>query len=775
MIAVEGTVQGVGFRPYVHRLATARKLDGFVRNDPGGLLISVQGDSEALDDFLAALRSSPPPLAMIREIRIASAAVGAPDGFFIVERTGAIDSIGALPDFGASVAVERRTSVPSDAATCADCLRELFDKEDRRYSYPFINCTHCGPRLTIVERLPYDRPNTTMAAFTMCELCQLEYEDPADRRFHAQPIACPACGPTATFRRTAGTGESTGREAVIDAAAALCRGEIVAIKGLGGYHIACDALNALAVSTLRARKHREARPLAVMVADAAAARDLCFISAVELNLLESRERPIVLLTRKPQPDPVSRTALEQVAPRSTRLGIMLPYTPLHYLLMDAVAGPLVMTSGNLSDEPIAFEDPDARHRLGPLVDAFLGHDRPITTRCDDSVMLAVRGAPAFIRRSRGFAPRPIETRATFPSDVLAVGGQLKNTFCLARDRSAYVSHHIGDLGNESSREALTLGIRHYSALVGVEPEVVAHDLHPDYASTRLAAHLGMKRKVAVQHHHAHVASCMAEHGLVERVIGVVFDGAGLGDDGATWGGEFLLVDAAGYRRLGHLGYVPLPGGDAAARKPIRMAVAHLWNAFGEDASSFDLAIGNRLPAREVRLLRQMLENGVNSPATSSIGRLFDAVAALAGVRDVAQFEGQAAMELEAVADAGSTQSYATHIEDMDSMLIPDPGSLIRAVVSDAARGVDASVISAAFHNGVARMILDTVVRIRQNTGVNRVVLSGGVFQNVLLLTRAAAGLELAGFEVFTQRLVPCNDGGLSLGQAYVVALSDAEA
>lgn len=760
----------MGFRPLVHLLATARKLVGSVRNESGGLVIDVQGKAEVLDDFVKALKSCPPPLAVISHIRSSRAEVTAMTGFSIVDQRGAEESSRVLVKD--PFALAGRTFVSPDIATCAECLAELFNSADRRYLYPFINCTHCGPRLTIIADLPYNRSNTTMRGFRMCDLCRREYEDPSNRRFHAQPIACPGCGPEVKLTHTGSTAESLGGKAITDSATLIASGGILAVKGLGGYHIACDATNADAIRLLRKRKNREARPLALMIAGRDAVSELCDASIEELELLHSRERPIVLLRRKTILDKDLRSALDEVAPGNGRLGVMLPYTPLHHILMQATRKPLVMTSGNLSDEPIAFRDDDASSRLAPIVDAILSHNRPISTRCDDSVMVLAGSRPAFLRRSRGFAPRPITTALSFPFDVLAVGGQLKNTFCLARGSSAFVSHHIGDLSNAAARESLLHGIRHYAALTGVEPRVVVHDLHPDYASTRVAAEMGIERRVAVQHHHAHVASCMAEHGIVERVIGVVFDGAGLGGDGAIWGGEFLLVDRAGYQRVGHLGYVPLPGGDGSVRRPIRMALSHLWNAIGDAPGQLSSGLTDRLSPGELLVLRQMHDKKINSPPTSSVGRLFDAVASLAGLRDIAQFEGQAAMELEAIADIGSRRSYPVKVRDVDSLLVPDPGPIIRAVVDDVRTGVAAGEISAAFHNCLARMILDVTEVLRQRTGINRIVLSGGVFQNVLLVSRSVATLERVGFEVFTQQVVPCNDGGLSLGQAYVVALAE---
>jgi hydrogenase maturation protein HypF len=767
VIAVEGTVQGVGFRPYIHSLATARDLRGFVRNDSGGLTIDVQGDAADLDDFLSQLIRNPPPLAVIARVEASVAEVQARSGF----RIAPSDHV-EIPRRGQSI---RRTEVSPDIATCDDCLRELFDPGDRRYRYPFLNCTHCGPRLTIITGLPYDRPRTTMACFDMCNDCRAEYEDPSNRRFHAQPIACRVCGPQPrlVWQSVDQARPATG-DPVIDAARILVRGGIVAIKGLGGYHIACDATNSVAVERLRLRKHREAKPLALMLRNAESVSEICELTTDERSLLESRERPIVLLARRHGLHSRLERALEAIAPGNRYIGAMLPYSGLHHLLLESAARPLVMTSGNLADEPIAFDDDDARERLSSIADAFLIHDRPISTRCDDSVMRVTNGGPTFIRRSRGFAPRPITVAIPFPVHVLAVGAHLKNTFCLARDHSAFVSHHIGDLENAAAFRSLAEGIDHYASLAGVRPEVIAHDLHPGYLSTQLAERLPAEARVAVQHHHGHIASCMAEHGLTEPVIGVAFDGAGLGDDGAIWGGEFLLVGRNGYERVGHLGYVPLPGGDAAARNPARMAIAHLWATFEAETTSLPLALLDRTRPDDLQLLMKMLVKKVNSPPTSSIGRLFDAVAALVGLRDVSKFEGQAAMELEGVADSSVRRSYEFGFDERLGKLVIGSASVVRAIVEDIVAGVGAREIAGAFHNAVSGMIVQAANRIRVATGVNSVALSGGVFQNNLLTALSVERLVTAGFDVFTQRLVPCNDGGLSLGQAYVVALAAME-
>ncbi|MEO7503286.1 MAG: carbamoyltransferase HypF, partial [Gemmatimonadaceae bacterium] len=578
VIAVDGMVQGVGFRPYVHGLATALSLAGFVRNDARGLMIDVQGETAALDDFLRTLVAAPPPTARVARVQTITAEVRPCLGFRIASSDpDATVTSGSAEEADAKGRQISRPLVSPDIATCGECLAELFDPANRRYRYPFINCTHCGPRFTIVHDLPYDRPRTTMASFRMCASCRAEYENPTDRRFHAQPIACSDCGPVLRLLATDSSlaDDELAADPIAGAARLLIGGGIVAIKGLGGYHLACDATSVAAIERLRWRKHREEKPFALMVATPGDARSLCLIQEAELALLTSPERPIVLLARHEDVDPAVAESLEAIAPRNRFVGVMLPYTPLHHLLLAAVARPLVMTSGNLTDEPIAFVDDDAESRLTAIADAFLTHDRPIATRCDDSVMRVMDGAPKFIRRSRGFSPRPIDVRVPFPAHVLAVGAHLKNTFCLAREHSAFLSHHIGDLENSAAFRSLDDGISHYRDLVGVQPVIVAHDLHPGYLSSQLAERLDIPVRVPVQHHHAHIASCMAEHGLTGPIIGFAMDGTGLGDDGAIWGGEFLLVDNSGAERVGHLGYVPLPGGEAAVRHPIRMAIAHL--------------------------------------------------------------------------------------------------------------------------------------------------------------------------------------------------------
>jgi hydrogenase maturation protein HypF len=658
-----------------------------------------------------------------------------------------------------------------------DCLRELDDPADRRFGYPFINCTNCGPRFTIVRGVPYDRPRTTMAAFPMCPACATEYRDPTDRRFHAQPICCPACGPTLALREAtgtpavppprAGTADPAGGTAGVLAGAAevLRSGRILAVKGLGGYHLAVSATDERATARLRARKHREDRPFAVMVADLAAARALCDVDPVSQALLTDRSRPIVLMDRLP----VAAGLAPSVAPGNRALGVLLPYTPLHHLLLRHFAGPIVLTSGNVCDEPIAHDDRDAVARLASIADAFLTHDRPIHVRTDDSVVRAFRGRPMPIRRSRGHAPEPVRLAWDTPRPVLACGAELKNTFCLARGRHAFVSHHIGDLANYPTLRSFAEGIEHFRRLFGVRPAVIAHDPHPEYLSTKYALEHEVADRVAVQHHHAHIASCLADNGRPGPVIGVAFDGTGYGDDGTIWGGEFLVADLAGFTRAGHLAPVPLPGGAAAVRQPWRMAVAHLDAAFdGAPPGGLDLLHRNDSTWRQVAALGR---HGVNSPPTSSAGRLFDAVAALIGVRDTVTYEGQAAIELEQLTDRADDGSYHAGIEPGEPLRVAG-ADLIRAAVADLTAGVAPGVIAARFHNGVVDAVVRVCGLLRTRCGLSTVALSGGVFQNLLLVERTVARLTASGFEVLTHSRVPPNDGGISLGQAAVAAARD---
>jgi hydrogenase maturation protein HypF len=770
-IRVEGIVQGVGFRPFVYTLATGLGLAGFVGNDADGVFAEVEGPAEAVSTFLLALERDAPPLARIERVAATPMTPAGPATPMTLAGAGSFAIIASAP------AGPRRTLVSADTATCADCLRELADPADRRFGYPFINCTNCGPRFTIVRDVPYDRPLTTMADFAMCELCAAEYRDPADRRFHAQPTCCPACGPRLTMLDPAGVvlagavlaGRALPGEPLAAAADLLGRGLIVAVKGLGGYHLAADAADEKAVAKLRARKHREDKPFAVLVADLAAARQLGDVSPAAASLLASSARPIVLLTR--HRDAVVAAA---TAPGNRSLGVMLPYTPLHHLLLQAVGRPIVLTSGNSSDEPIAYRDDDALARLGGIADAFLAHDRAIHVRTDDSVARVVRDRPMLIRRSRGYVPEPVSVNAEFPRQVLACGAELKNTFCLAKGRHAFISHHIGDLENVETLRSFTEGIEHFRRLFDIDPQVVAHDLHPEYLSTKYALELAEAdpdrlQLQGVQHHHAHIASCLADNGAGGPVIGVAFDGTGYGTDGTIWGGEFLLADLAAFERGGHLAPVPMPGGAAAIRQPWRMAAAYLDAAgLSEPPGGLDVIRRNQAHWAAVT---GMAQRGINAPLTSSAGRLFDAAAAILGVRDAINYEGQAAVELEQLADAAETGAYPARIEPGQPFRVR-AGDLVQAVIDDLAAGTAPEVIAARFHHGVAALIEAGCLLMRERHDLDTVALSGGVFQNLLLLGGTVTRLEARGFRVLVHSRVPCNDGGISLGQAVVAAARD---
>jgi hydrogenase maturation protein HypF len=751
-LRVEGIVQGVGFRPFVYSLATSLGLGGLVGNDAEGVFAEVEGPPAAVGTFLARLRQEAPALARIERVRTRELPPAGTAGFTIVPSS----------DGGT-----RRALISADTATCDDCLRELTDPADRRFGYPFINCTNCGPRFTIVTGVPYDRPRTTMAGFAMCGRCAAEYRDPADRRFHAQPVCCPACGPRLAL--TGPDGEPLPGDPVSATAALLAAGQVVAVKGLGGYHLACDATSEAATAALRARKHREDKPFAVMVDGLPAARRLCEVDDAAAALLMAASRPIVLLPRRPAV-PVAAA----VAPGNRRLGIMLPYTPLHHLLLAGVARPLVMTSANVSDEPIVYTDSEALARLGGIADAFLTHDRAIHIRTDDSVATVFRGRAALQRRSRGYVPEPVSVPVVFRRPVLACGAELKNTFCLGRGRHAFVSHHIGDLENAQTLRSFTEGIGHFRRLLHVTPAVVAHDLHPDYLSTKYAVDLADSGEdvelTGVQHHHAHIAACLADNGEQGPVIGVAFDGTGYGTDGTIWGGEFLIAGLAAFERAGHLVPVPMPGGAAAIRQPWRMAAAYLDAACPEGPPG-DLAVMMRNEKHWADVVA-LARSGLQAPVTSSAGRLFDAAAALLGVRDAINYEGQAAIELEQLADPRERSGYRATITPGPVLEVAG-ADLIRAVCEDLAAGTAPSVIAARFHRGVAGIIGECCLLLRERTGLGTVALSGGVFQNVLLLGMVADRLEAQGFRVLTHQRVPCNDGGISLGQAVVAAARDA--
>ena len=721
-VRVHGTVQGVGFRPYVYRLAGELRLGGYVLNDSHGVLVEVEGTAAAIEEFLARLAADPPPLAVVERVLTEDRATCGQTDF----------TIRASPSGGTADA-----PVTPDTATCPECLRELFDPADRRFRYPFINCTNCGPRFTIVRGVPYDRPLTTMASFTMCAACRAEYEDPADRRFHAQPNACPDCGPSLPL---------------LDAAVAAIRdGAIVAVKGIGGYHLACRADDERAVSALRARKHREDKPFALMAPSLAVAESLIALNGPGRELISSAARPIVLAPRRPGA-PVAAS----VAPGAPELGVMLPYSPLHHLLLADVAATLVLTSGNVSDEPIAYRDADARERLKDIADLFLVHDRPIETRTDDSVVRALP-RPAVLRRSRGYVPGTIPLpRSSTPRPLLACGAELKNTFCLAKGDRAWVSHHVGDLENYETLRSFEDGIEHFKRLFAVEPELVAYDLHPEYLSTKYALELDDVELVGVQHHHAHLAACLAEHGEPGPAIGAIFDGTGYGLDGTVWGGELLAGTLRDFTRVGHLLPVRLPGGDRAVREPWRMACAWLVASGAEPPGAW-------------RPITELARSGLASPWTTSMGRLFDAVAALTAIRNEVNYEGQAAIELEAACDPSEPGSYPIELVEQDGSLIVDPREAIRSIAADVARGERAGAVARRFHRAIATATVEASVRLAARHATDVVVLSGGVFQNRLLLSTIERGLTAAGLRVLVPERLPVNDGGISYGQAAVAA------
>ncbi len=797
---VVGVVQGVGFRPFVYQLASRYALRGWVANTSAGVDMELEGDAEALDAFARALLAEKPPLARIDalETKIVAPNGAAPYAAFEIR---------------ASVAQDNAFQpIAPDMGVCDDCLRELFDSRDRRYRYPFINCTNCGPRFTIIQDIPYDRPSTTMRAFEMCAECAREYHDPANRRFHAQPVACPRCGPKIWLEENPKFGiwnsESEmqrfqGDDAILAAQRLWAQGKLVAVKGLGGFHLACDATNENAVNVLRARKRRAEKPFALMLRDLAAVERHCFVNDAERALLQARERPIVLLERRPESD-----VAFGVAPEQRTLGVMLPYTPLHYLLLTGAAAPraLVMTSGNLSDEPIAYTNDDARARLADLADAFLVHDRAIHMRTDDSVVRVFENDVYPLRRARGYAPFPVRLPIETPP-LLAVGAELKNTFCVARERYAFLSHHIGDLENYETLQAFEQGVAHFEKLFRLEPQALAYDWHPNYLATRYARARAEREgiyAVGVQHHHAHIAACMAENGLdgARRVIGVAFDGTGYGDDGAIWGGEFLIADYAGYTRAAHLAYVPLPGGDKATREPWRMALAYLQRAgIAWDADLFPVRAADETARR---LVRRQIERGINAPLTSSMGRLFDAAASLCGIRQRVNFEAQAAMAFEALANqaesgSGKAECGKRNVESGSgkaecgkrnvesgmwkaesgkfgggsdgSKLEIDVSPLIGALVAEVRAGVGQALIAARFHQRIARLTRDVCRTLREKFDLNEVALSGGVWQNMTLLRETVRLLRADGFVVYTHRRVPANDGGIALGQALIAAHS----
>ena len=750
-VSVRGVVQGVGFRPFVYRLAHEHNLMGWVRNTSGNVEIEVEGDKETLENFLSDLKAKTPPMARIEKIETA---FYPPKGYVKFQIWESLSQEG------------KYQLVSPDIATCEDCQKEILSPTDRRFHYPFTNCTNCGPRFTIIEDIPYDRPKTTMHKFQMCPDCRREYEDPLDRRFYAQPNACPKCGPRLEI--VDGDGNPIKSDDAIKTASELLKaGKVLALRGLGGFQLACDATNEEVINLLRSRKRRPSKPLAVMMTTLKEIEKHCLVSAEERKLLQSPECPIVLLKWKRSLSNVSPA----VAPNLRYLGVMLPYTPLHHLLLKETGLPLVMTSGNLSEEPIAKDNDEALIRLGGIADYFLLHNRDIFARYDDSVYM-VEGIPQAIRRARGYAPYPIflPFRA---KQILACGAELKNTFCLTKDAHAFLSQHIGDMENEETLEHFENTIELYKKLFRIEPEIMAYDMHPEYLATKYALQADSEQGLSlipVQHHHAHIVSCLVENGVEEPVIGVAFDGTGYGTDGTIWGGEFLVADWRSFQRVGHLEYVPLPGGAVAIKKPYRMTLSYLYTLLGEDFSLEGLPISKLNPA-ELEVLKQQLRRGINSPPTSSAGRLFDAVSALLGVREEIDYEAQAAIELEMLTpnEVGEPElkAYPFSIVEHQGMRVVRLTELFSAIVQDVKNQTSIPIISLKFHNTVAQIITRMCKSIAEDTGLTKVALSGGVFQNRLLLKLATSALQKEGFSVIIHRLVPCNDGGISLGQAVI--------
>lgn len=771
-IQVQGVVQGVGFRPFVHRLAQRHNLSGSVRNDSAGVLIEVEGASVNVAAFRQGLSAEVPPLARIDDMTTSVVPVLGSKGFAILHSESSDNA---------------NTLVSPDITLCDDCLAELFDPTDRRYRYPFINCTNCGPRFTIIQGIPYDRPRTTMAEFDLCPECAREYHDPGDRRFHAQPNACATCGPRLQFQELQGSASSkavsttfllgatdSSENALYSAQCALVEGRIVAVKGIGGFHLACDATNDEAVQRLRQAKRRGDKPFAIMARDLAAIAEIASLSPAEISLLTSPERPIVLLTKH-----ADTLLSETVAPDNPLIGVMLPYAPIHYLLFNPhpearhVVMPkwLVMTSANHADEPILTDNEDAAEQLSDLADAILMNNRPIHTPCDDSVMRVFGDTPVPIRRSRGYAPLPCKLPVVVPP-TLGVGGEIKNTFCLARGQQAFMSQHIGDMESLETQESFARSVEHLQTLFHVKPELYACDLHPGYHSTRWAERISDARQaklVKVQHHHAHIAALMAENGLQndQPVIGFCFDGTGYGSDGAIWGGEILVADYAHFERFAQLKTFPLLGGDASIRKPYRAALSLLWTT-GNEWDERIPAVAAASPSEQANIARQ-LQTGRHCVPTSSMGRLFDAVASLCGVRHVATYEAQAAIEFEAMATNYSDSYHFDLISGVPTVF--DPAPVISRVVADYMSNVPVAIISSRFHNAVAEMILDLAHLASESSGIRRIALSGGVFQNFTLLERTVARLRKARFETLIHRTVPPNDGGLALGQTIIAAHS----
>ncbi len=748
-IDVTGIVQGVGFRPFVYRLANVCCLTGFVANTPAGVKIEVEGPADRVEEFLDRLPKEVPPLANITSISLRDAELEGSDAFRIVS-----SRLGEPP----------KALISPDVAVCDDCLREMSNPRDRRFRYPFINCTNCGPRFTIIRDIPYDRPRTSMAAFHMCRACRAEYDDPANRRFHAQPNACWDCGPQVQLLSAIGERMDVA-EPIRETARLLQEGKIVAVKGLGGFHLACDAKNEAVVDLLRDRKRRVEKPFAIMVRRIEDVERICTMNELSRKQLLSRQRPIVLMPRKPEAGVASG-----VAPRNGFVGVFLPYTPLHHLLFSSgQSDALVMTSGNLSEEPISIDNVEALRCLRNIADAFLVHDRDILRRCDDSVVRVSFGQPQILRRSRGYVPVPVALESD-SEPVLAVGGELKNTICVVRGSEAFLSQHVGDLENLESYAFFEEAVAHFQRILEVQPKVIAHDLHPDYFSTKWALEREGLEHIPVQHHHAHIAACMAENHLDGKVIGMALDGTGYGTDGAIWGGEILLADYAMFERMAHFEYVPLPGGAAAIHEPWRVAVSFLVKHYGNKINALNLPFLTGIDPHKLDVVLQMAQREVHSPRTSSCGRLFDAVAALVGLRSTVNYEAQAAIELEMAAhDSTDEGVYPLDLISVNSGWQIGTRSLFDWLIADIGKSASVPDMSRRFHNGLAAVLVELAEKIRAQRELSRVCLSGGCFQNVLLFESVLSALREKQFEVYFHSEVPAGDGGISLGQALVAA------
>lgn len=747
-IIIKGIVQGVGFRPFIHKLVQNYNLSGWVLNSNQGVEIDVEGKTKELNSFISDIKDKLPPLARIEKIEVNQLPLIGYKGFSIKQ----------------SITKEENSFVlvSPDISICEDCLQELFNPHNRRFHYPFINCTNCGPRFTIIKDIPYDRGKTTMRVFEMCPQCQSEYENIEDRRYHAQPNACAECGPQVFLYQNKRKLENS--DPIKEAIKLLKDGKIGAIKGLGGFHLACDATNNEVVTKLRRLKNREAKPFAIMSFNLEKIKQYCKLGKKEEKWLVNRARPIVLLKKKED-----SLISSLVAPRNNYLGVMLPYTPLHYLLLKDNFTALIMTSGNIADQPIIGDNQEALEKLDGIADFFLLYNRDIFNRCDDSVIKIVNDGNEFFRRARGYVPYPIILDFKL-KEVLALGGELKNTISFSKENYVFPSQYLGDLKSVETLDFLKESIENLEKIFRVNPEIIACDLHPDYLSTQFAEEIGAKKGlkvVKVQHHHAHIVSCMAENNIKEKVMGVAYDGTGYGDDGKIWGGEFLLCGLKGYLRVGHLKYCSLPGGDKAIMEPWRMTYSYLYYIYGPKAKTLDINFIQRMDYDKLSIIEKMIDKNINSPLTSSCGRLFDAVSSLIGIRDEISYEGQAAMELESFCASGIKERYKFCIYKEGMEFIIDPQEIFIEIIKDLKEGIDKKIMAAKFHNTVAEFTLNLCGKIRKNSGINKIALSGGVFQNKYLTEKVVSLLEDKGFKVYTQRKVPPNDGGISLGQAVV--------